>query len=180
MKKALFMVFMLLFFFSALPCQAVEKGPEPLALELTQKGWRYFNIGEIDTALKRFRQAVILDPDFAPGYYGVGYIYSLQKRHSLAIQYYRKAIALADPPDTHAYANLGLALMMIGQKQEGLQVVQKALEIDPDNGEAHISLANYYCAEKDGTLARVHLEKAKAIGVQPDARLIEEMKVECP
>ena len=174
------MIFMLVTFFNALPCYAVETGSETFALDLTQKGWRYFNIGDLDTALKRFRQAVILDPDFAPGYYGVGYIYSIQNRLTLAIQYYRKAIELADPPYTHAYANLGLALMMSGKEQEGFQMVQKALEIDPDNGEAHMSLTNYYCSEKNGELARVHLEKAKVIGVQPDPHLVEEMKTECP
>jgi len=163
-----------------LPCYAVGNGTEKFAVDLTQKGWRYFNIGDLDTALKRFRQAIILDPDFAPGYYGVGYIYSIQNRLSLSIQYYRKAIELADPPYTHAYGNLGLALMMSGKKQEGFQMVQKALEIDPNNGEAHISLTNYYCSEKNGKLARVHLEKAKVIGAQPDPGLVEEMKTECP
>ena len=180
MKKTLFVIFVLASIFTILSCHAVETGTETFAPGLTQKGWRYFKIGDLDTALKRFRQATILDPDFAPGYYGVGYIYSIQNRYSLAIQYYRKAVELADPPDTHAYGNLGSALMMIDQKQEGLQMVQKALEIDSENGEAHISLANYYCAEKNGKRARAHLEKAKVVDVQPEPQLVEKMKTECP
>jgi len=165
---------------SALPCFSAETGAEKFALDAVEKGWAYFNNGDLETALKRFHQATILDPQFAPGYYGKAYVYSFQNKLDLAIENYRKTIELADPPFTHAYGNLGLALMMSGQEQEGFKMVQKALEIDPNNGEAHITLVNYYCSEKNGKLAREHLEKAKAIGVQADPRLIEEMKTECP
>ena len=180
MKKALLTIFILTTFFNALPCFATETDAEKFALDVTEKGWSYFNRGDLETALKRFHQATILDPKFAPGYYGKAYVYSFQNKLDLAIENYRKTIELADPPYTHAYGNLGLALMMSDEVQEGFQMVQKALEIDPSNGEAHISLTNYYCSEKNGKLAREHLEKAKIIGVQPDPRLIEEMKTECP
>ena len=180
MKNTLLIILILFSFFNALPGNAVETGVEQFAPELTEKGWRYFKIGDVDTALKRFRQATILDPDFAPAYFAVGYIYSLQNRLSLAIQYYRKAVDLADPPDSRATANLGLALMMTGQEQEGFEMVQKALELDPENGEAHLSLCNYYCAQKQGKLSREHLKVAKKLGIQPDPKLIEQMKTECP
>ena len=180
MKKSLCVIFLLATFCNILPCDSAGAGLEESARDATAKGWRYFNIGDHDTALKRFRQATILDPDFAPGYYGVGYIYSLRNRLGLAIKYYRKAIELADPPDSHAYGNLGLALIKSGQEQEGFLMVQKALEIDPDNGEAHLSLAGYYCSEKNGSLARGHLETAEALGARPGPRLIEEMKTRCP
>jgi Tfp pilus assembly protein PilF len=180
MKKILITVFIIAITASVLPCFSAETGAEKFALDATEKGWNYFNSGDLETALKRFHQATILDPKFAPGYYGKAYVYSFQNKLDLAIENYRKTIELADPPYTHAYGNLGLALMMSGKEQEGFQMVQKALEIDPNNGEAHISLTNYYCSEKNGKLARVHLEKAIAIGVQPDPRLVEEMKKECP
>ncbi len=180
MKKALFTIFILAMMFNVSPCFSAETGTGKFALDATEKGWDYFNRGDLETALKRFHQATILDPKFAPGYYGKAYVYSFQNKLDLAIENYRKTIELADPPYTHAYGNLGLALMMSGKEHEGFQMVQKALEIDPNNGEAHISLTNYYCSEKNGELAREHLKKAKAIGIQPDPRLIEEMKTECP
>jgi tetratricopeptide (TPR) repeat protein len=101
MNKALFFIFILLMFSSTLPGHAVEAGLKDDALKSTEKGWRYLHIGDLDVALKRFRQAIILDPDFAPGYFGVGYIYNLQDRLSLAIQYLRKAVRLPNPPPTH-------------------------------------------------------------------------------
>ena len=77
MQKVLYIIFMWCTISNALPCYAVEAGLEKPAREATEKGWRYFKIGDLDTALKRFRQATILDPDFAPSYYGVGYVYSI-------------------------------------------------------------------------------------------------------
>jgi len=180
MKKILCITYLLAALIYVLPCFAAETGAEKFAIDATETGWRYFNSGDLDTALNRFNQATILDPDYAPGYYGKAYVYSAQNRLDLAIANYRKTIELSDPPYTHAYGNLGLALLISGEKQEGFQMVQKALEIDPQNGEAHISLTNYYCSEKKGKLAWEHLKKAKELGVQPDPRLVEEMKRECP
>ena len=180
MKHAILLIIILAVLFLPTPSYAEDKGPETVAVEATEKGWRYFGIGDKATALKRFRQATILDPGYAPAYYGVAYIYSLQDRLSLAIQYYRKAIELADTPDTHAYGNLGLTLIKLGKRAEGLQMVQKALAIDPDNSEAHIGLASFYCAEKNGKLAREHLERGKSLGAQPGPELIGLLKTTCP
>ena len=180
MNKILILTIILTTFFNVSPCFATETGVESFALDATEKGWRYFNHGDLETALKRFHQAAILDPNFAPAYYGKAYVYSFQNRLKLAIDNYRKAIDLAEQPYTSAYGNLGLALLISGEEQEGFQLVQKALEIDPNNGEAHNTLANYYCSKKNSTLAWKHLEQAKENGVQPDPQLIVEMKKECP
>src|SRR4051794_10594201 len=100
-------------------------------------GWRYFNRGDTDTALKRFNQALILDPNFAPAYFGIAYVYSVQNKLDLAIQNYRKSIE-KDPTSAHSYSNLGLALLYTGQRNEALPMLKKALELDPKNGDAHV------------------------------------------
>ena len=73
-------------------------------------GWRYFNKGDMDTALKRFNQALILNPDFAPAYFGIAYVYSVQNKLDLAVQNYKKSIE-KDPTHSDSYSNLGLALL---------------------------------------------------------------------
>lgn len=179
MKTALLMILSLTTFFITFPCLSAEPEFKQIAIELTEKGWRYFNGGDHDTALKKFRQATILDPDSAPAYYGEAYIYEIKNRLSLAIKYYRKAIQLADPPDTHTFGNLGRALMKTGRHQEGLKMLKKALQIDPDNSGAHISLAIYYCSTSNISLADKHLKKAKALGAQPDSQQLNEIKTKC-
>ena len=41
------------------------------AKHAVELGWSYFNRGDMDTALRRFNQALIADPDFAPAYFGI-------------------------------------------------------------------------------------------------------------
>ncbi len=59
-------------------------------------------------------------------------------------------------------------------------MVQKALEIDFNNGAAHITLAKYYCSEKNLQLAAIQLEKARTLGAQPDPQLVNKMNKACP
>jgi Tfp pilus assembly protein PilF len=62
---------------------------------------------------------------------------------------------------------------MSGKEQEGVQMAHRALEIDLNNGDAHVTLAKYYGADKNHKLAKMHFAKAKALGAQPDLRLID-------
>ena len=110
MKKAIITIFIVALTASAPPCFSAETGAERFAHDTVEKGWNYFQNGDLETALKRFHQATIFDPNFAPGYYGKAYVYSFQNKLDLAIENYRKTIELADPPFTHAYGNLGLVV----------------------------------------------------------------------
>ena len=121
---------------------------KPFAKDAVDKGWSYYYKGDYETALKRFNQATIIDPDFAPGYFGKAYIYSIQDNLDL-VENYRKTIELADPPYSHAYENMGFALLIKGQLVEGYKMLLKALEIDPDNGDANVNIAQSYCAKRD-------------------------------
>lgn len=58
-------------------------------------------------------------------------------------------------------------------------MLQKAIMMDPNNGEAHVALANFYCSPKNGKRARAHFEKALEAGVQIDPQLTEKMKTGC-
>ena len=150
MKKisAIISVISILLLFSGLG-NAEERNIKPFAKDAVEKGWAYFNKGDLETAFKRFHQATIIDPEFAPGYFGKAYVYSVQNKLDLAIENYRKTITLATPPFSHAYSNMGLALLMKGQKEEGHKMLLKALEIDPNNGDAHVNIAQSFCEKKE-------------------------------
>ena len=148
-KKILLSAVVLMSIFTVTLSFANETNIKSFALDAVEKGWAYFNRGDYETALKRFNQATIIDPDFAPGYFGKAYIYSIQDNLDSAIENYRKTIELADPPYSHAYGNLGLALLIKGQSVEGHEMLLKALEIDPNNGDAHVNIAQSYCAQKE-------------------------------
>lgn len=94
------------------------------AKHAVELGWSYFQKGDMDTALKRFNQALILDPDFAPGYFGIAYVYSVQNKLELAIQNYKKSIE-KDPTHSDSYSNLGLALLYSDKPIEALPMLKK-------------------------------------------------------
>lgn len=132
-------------------------------------GWSYFNKGDMDTALRRFNQALILDPHFAPAYFGIAYVYSAQNRLDLAIPNYRKSIE-KDPTFSHSYSNLGLALLYSGKPQDAFAMLKKALDIDPKNGDAHVNMALYYFSAGDYSSCWKHIHWAKdhKAAVNPD------------
>ena len=179
MKKRLCLIFILTACFISLAGATLAGNNENLARESTEKGWRYVQIGDLETGLKRFRQANILDPDYAAGYHGVGHIYNIQNRLGLAIKYYLKAIDRAESPDPKMYTECGRALIRNKAQQEGVQMLQKALEIDPGYGAAHLSLSSYYCSEHLIQNASEHLEQARKLGEQPTPQLIKAIREEC-
>ena len=132
-------------------------------------GWRYFNKGDMDTALKRFNQSQILDPDFAPGYFGMAYVYSVQNKFDLAVHNYKKSIE-KDPAHSDSYSNLGLALLYSNKPTEALPNLKKAIEIDPKNGDAQVNIALYYFGMADYSTAwkHIHLAQDNNAKVKPE------------
>ena len=142
-------------------------------------GWSYFNKGDTDIALKRFNQALILDPNFAPAYFGIGYVYSVQNKLDLAIQNYRKSIE-KDPTFSHSYSNLGLALLYSGKRKEALPSFKKALEIDPQNGDGHANIATYYFEAGDYSLAWKHIHLAQDYKAAVNPNFLRDLKGKLP
>jgi Tfp pilus assembly protein PilF len=149
------------------------------AKSAVELGWRYFSKGDPDTALKRFNQALILDPNFAPAYFGIAYVYSVQNKLDLAIHNYRKSIE-KEPTFSHAYSNLGLALLYSGKPKEALPNLKKALDIDPNNGDAHVNIALYYfdAGKYSSSWKHIHLAQDYKATVNPD--FLRDLKAKLP
>jgi Tfp pilus assembly protein PilF len=98
----------------------MKKNAKP-AVEL---GWKHFEKGDHETAMKRFQMAIRHDKNFAPGYYGVAYVYSVQGKLDEAIKYYRETIK-RDQSYPYSYANLGYILLQKNQFDEALKMLDK-------------------------------------------------------
>ena len=152
---------------------------KPQAKGAVELGWSYFNKGDMDTALRRFNQAPILDPDFAPAYFGIAYVYSVQNKLDLAIENYRKSIE-KDPSFSHSYSNLGLALLYSHRPKEALPMLKKALDIDSKNGDAHVNMALYYFETGEYLAAwkHIHLAQDNNAAVRPE--FLRDLKSKMP
>jgi Tfp pilus assembly protein PilF len=139
----------------------------PDAVEL---GWKYFQKGDYETALRRFQMAIRHDPDFAPAYFGVANVYSAEGKLDEAIKYYRETLQ-RETLYVYTYANLGYALQQ-GKVPEALQMLDKALELDPTCGVAHLTYANYYAYKEDWKDAEQSVNKALKYGqkIHPELR----------
>jgi len=144
----------------------------PHAVEL---GWQYFYNGDYNTALSRFKVAIRHDPAYAPGYYGIAYVNSVQSNLDEAIKYYRLTLE-HDRTYPYTYANLGYALLQKDQTDEALKMLDQALKLKPDCGEAHLSYANYYASKEQWSNAEKSVNKAIACGqvIHPELKSLLE------
>ena len=141
------------------------------ASDAVQLGWKYFQQGDYETALRRFQMAIRHDPDFAPAYFGAANVYSAEGKLDEAIKYYRETLT-RETLYIYTYANLGYALLQQGKFPEALQMLDKALELDPTCGAAHLTYANYYAYKQDWKNAEQSVNKAMKYGqkIHPELR----------
>lgn len=152
------------------------EGEAKYAVEL---GWKYFDKGDLMTALTRFNQALLLDKNFAPAYFGIAIVYSIQNKLDLAIENYKKSIEL-DPTYSHSYSNLGLVLVYSDKFEEALPYLKKAIEIDPRNGDAHANIAVYFFATEDYPKAWEHIRIAQKLGTKVKEGFLQDLSSKYP
>lgn len=144
-----------------------------LASTLVERGWEALEQGDVDKALKGFQEAVRQDETHAPGYYGIAYVHSVRHELDEAIEFYRRTLEY-DQCHPYTFANLGNALLQKGQHREALRMLDRALELMPACGEAHLSYANYHAYKGDWKAAGESANKAIACGqkLHPEFRSI--------
>src|SRR5205807_6767569 len=158
----------------------VRAEPDPLsggnlkhfAPDAVELGWKYFEQGDHEMALRRFQMAIRHDPDFAPAYFGAAYVYTAEGKLDDAIKCYRETLK-KDTLYMLTYANLGYALLQQGKLPEAVQMLDKALEIDPKCSEAHLCYAKYYAYKQDWKDAEQSVNKAIKYGQKLDPELRE-------
>ena len=155
--------------------QATAQDVQRPAKHAVELGWSYFEDGDLETALKRFNQALLLDPNFAPAYFGIAYVYSVQNKLELAIKNYRTSIE-KDPTFSHSYSNLGLALFYSGNLKEALPNLEKALDLDPRNGDAHVNIALYYLGVGDYLKSWKHIHLAQRYNANVSPNLLRDLE----
>jgi TPR repeat protein len=77
-----------------------------------------------------------------------------------------QSIIACNPNCYLACENLGYALLQMGQEDKALACFQKAAELEPDDANAHLNLANVFFQKKQLNEAIIHLQKA--IELRPD------------
>lgn|GEM_PF-533130 len=87
--------------------------------------------GKVAEAVAEFRQAVTLDPGYAPAWRNLGFALDKAGQVAEAVAAYQKAIEVE--PELNAHNNLGVLYDKQGRHEQAIQEFEKALKLDPAN-----------------------------------------------
>ena len=96
--------------------------------------------GRVDEAIKHFRTAIEMKPDFAEAYYNMGNAFARLTGLMRRCANYKKAIELKAEICAGASLILGTILAQMGKKRRGVAEFNKVLELKPDDAEAISSI----------------------------------------
>lgn len=123
-------------------------------------GAAYQNIGDFDMARQAYEQALRIDERNPIAHYRLGYLYftlALKNKdaHSFreCLERYKTAIEI-DPEYADAYVGLGNAYLQTNNLEGGIYCLEKALEIQPDQGPVvyNLGMAHFNNGDKEKAL----------------------------
>lgn len=90
-----------------------------------ERGWEYYNEGQVDTAMYRFNLAWLLNPNNIDTYWAFGLITASQEKHTEAISYYEKAMAI-EPKNSMLLSDLGASYLALHKEKKKKKYLKKA------------------------------------------------------
>ncbi|MDR4519944.1 MAG: tetratricopeptide repeat protein [Nitrosomonas sp.] len=90
-------------------------------------------------AIKAYRKALALKPDYVEAHNGLGVIYSKQGDFESAFRHFSAALELA-PAESYLHNNVGYALLLQNQENEAMTHFSRAMQLDPNNVQARKNL----------------------------------------
>ena len=117
----------------------------PMTTELHYNvGLVHLKQGDLPRALEAFKRAITLDAEWEDTYTALGEVHLKQGNLRQAAHAYKQAIRLN--PNGNSSATLGLGKVYARQERwdDAITIVEKAIEIQVDNTEAHYQLAQIY------------------------------------
>lgn len=122
----------------------------------------YAGEGKYNDALREYEVALRANPGDPFVLFNRANIHLRMGNFEQAIPAYREVLRSRN--DARIYSNLGIALAQSGQGDEAVEVLGRALEIDPSNAGAHLNLANVMMERKQWGRARMHYESVLRLG----------------
>jgi len=131
-------------------------------------GSRYRARGELDNAIREYREAIRLRPDDAMFHCNLGITCTQKGEYQEALCAYEHALRLR-PSDYHAHFSLGNLLRKLERNEDAIVAYQRAIEREPERVEAHCNLAACYWDARRWQDAASHY--GRALTLEPDMPL---------
>lgn len=133
-----------------------------------QLGYVLASQGELDEAVKHYRLALQVDPDYPIALFDLGDALSQQGKLDEALQHYRHVIRLS-PGFVITYQRLGNLLAQQGKLEEAADSYRRAIEMSPNFDVAHNNLGLVLAAQ--GKLDEATQHYRKALDLNPEFAL---------
>ncbi|SMB94313.1 hypothetical protein SAMN00120144_2370 [Hymenobacter roseosalivarius DSM 11622] len=135
------------------------------------KGFEYLSENQPDTATYRFNLAWLLDPRNADAYRGLGVVVSRNPTPDESIRLLSQALAV-NPADGLVLSDLGTSYLIRYEQSKkkkdlttGMEHLQKAVTIDPNNAVAWQQIARGYYFQEDYTKAWEAVHKGQGLNM---------------
>lgn len=152
-----------------------------------ERGWEYFNEGQVDTAMYRFNLAWLLNPDNSNTYWAFGLVTANRGNTQEAIPLYEKALKY-EPKNSLLLSDIAAAYLSIYTNNTKKKTLKKASEYltqsvaaDASNAFAlyYLARAKYY--EKKYAESWDYLHKSREINFQQiDYEFLGELLTKMP
>ena len=152
--RKLIIIFIILVLIFAVDTAWAEK-----AGEWFEKGNMAMSAGYNNVAIRFFKKAIDIDPDFLESYINIGLLYNKEGDTKKAISYYEKAIAV-DPASAKAHYSLGTVYAEKGKPDKAVSEFKKCLSVDPNLAKAHLKLGTAYISKGLDSKAADHFYRA--------------------
>jgi predicted O-linked N-acetylglucosamine transferase (SPINDLY family) len=127
-------------------------------------GLRHHQAGRLPAAEQVYRQILDAEPSQVDALHLLGVLASQMGKHATAVEYIRRAIALAGT-EAPFHNNLGTALQALGRLDEAVASYRRSLELRPDYADAHYNLGTALQAQ--GQLDEAAACYRRALELQP-------------
>ncbi len=133
------------------------------AQSLVDQGNEFYRRGEFAKALILYRKAEEREADAALIAFNIGNCLYQLNRMPEAAAAFRKAVRSGDGSHAPSLFNLASVLFRLGHYGESIAAYRRGLQLDPENGDAWIYLADAYARTRDAVGALRAIEKARAL-----------------
>ena len=132
------------------------------AMTLTNIGSEFILRGNLQEAVKYYRQAIQISPDYAEAHANLAVVLESENRFEEAAIHYRRVVQLR-PDDTEVHYKLGKILSAQGKSEEAAGEYEIVLEAEPNSFEAHYNLGNILKSRGELDKAVSHYYKALTV-----------------
>jgi Flp pilus assembly protein TadD len=124
-----------------------------------QLGCWYQDRSRYEEAIKEFKKALYIKPDYTEAYNGLGVAYDRKGEYAAASDAYRIALKL-NPNLAYIYNNLGHSYILQGKNREAIDTLKQALALGYSNNRVHNNLGLAYALSGQLDLAMQEFEQA--------------------